>query len=80
MAMKKISIKSLRKTVILTVAFFGLTVFASQCFAQSSLNADDSARKDRQYIEIINSLYYYIQQNYVDEVDAQKLYEGLRLG
>ncbi len=78
--MKKISIKSLRKTVILTAAFFGLTVFASQCFAQSSLNADDSARKDRQYIEIINSLYYYIQQNYVDEVDAQKLYEGALRG
>ena len=78
--MKKLSIKSLRQAVILAAAFFGLTACASQCFAQSSLNSDDQARKDRQYLEIINSLYYYIQQNYVDEVDSQKLYEGALRG
>lgn len=57
--------------------FVLLSVFASQCFSQSSVSsADLNAVKQRQYLEVINQLYYFIQQNYVEEVDPQKLYEG----
>jgi carboxyl-terminal processing protease len=59
------------------VSFFFLSIFASQCFSQSSsATADSKIAKQRQYLDVINQLFYYIQQNYVDEVDAQKLYEG----
>ena len=62
-------------------ALFFLTIGASQCFAKSSSEtADTEKAKSRQYIEIINSVFDYIQRNYVDEVDAEKLYEGAMKG
>ncbi len=36
--------------------------------------------QDKRYLEIINSLYYYIQQNYVDDVDPEVLYAGALKG
>ncbi len=63
------------------MCFVLLSCVASQCFAQSqSLTSDQKVQRDRQYLEIINSLYYYIQQNYVDDVDPEKLYEGALKG
>lgn len=54
-----------------------LSAAASQCFAQSaSRTANLEEKKQRQYLDIINSLFYYIQQNYVEEVTAESLYEG----
>ena len=79
MKMNKISFKSIRRGFVLASAFFILALCASQCFAQSYTDGD-KAKKDRQYLEILNYLYYYIQQNYVDEVDAEKLYQGALKG
>ena len=72
---------SLKKALSFIFFYALIAICASQCFAQSpALTADQKAQQDRQYLEIINSLYYYIQQNYVDEVDTEKLYEGALKG
>lgn len=73
----RVSAKNIRHISIISVFLFVFSVTASQCFAKSSTDsADPDKAKQNQYIEIINSLYYYIQQNYVDEVDPEVLYEG----
>ncbi|MBQ6567738.1 MAG: S41 family peptidase [Treponema sp.] len=77
----KSSAGGLKKALKFVFFYAVVSVSASQCFAQSSaVTADKKAQRDREYLEIINSLYYYIQQNYVDEVDAEKLYEGALKG
>ncbi len=69
--------KRIRKYLAIVLTFIGMSVLASQCFAQSETqSADDKILKDRQYLEMINKLYYIIKQNYVDDVDPHKLYEG----
>jgi len=73
----RVSAKNLRHGFVVCISVLILSITASQCFAQSSTeSADPEQVKQRQYLEIINSLYYYIQQNYVDEVDPETLYEG----
>lgn len=58
-----------------------MTIGASQCFAKStSDSADTTAEQDRQYLELINSVFDYVKRNYVDEVDAKTLYEGAMKG
>lgn len=71
----------------MTFWMFLLAVGASQCFAQSQTGTSSDPRtadlktvRNRQYLEIINSLYYYIQQNYVEEVDPEVLYQGALKG
>ena len=60
---------------------FELAFATSVCFAQSSSQtAISSERKQRQYLEVINQLFYYIQQQYVEEVAPEKLYEGALKG
>lgn len=77
----KSSAGGLKKALKFVFFYAVVSVSASQCFAQSSaVTADKKAQRDREYLEIINSLYYYIQQNYVDEVDPEKLYEGALKG
>ncbi|MBQ3801505.1 MAG: PDZ domain-containing protein, partial [Treponema sp.] len=77
----KSSAGGLKKALKFVFFYAVVSISASQCFAQSSaVTADKKAQRDREYLEIINSLYYYIQQNYVDEVDAEKLYEGALKG
>ena len=71
----------LKKFVSRTIALLFCAIAASQCIAQSnSLTADSSLEKQKQYLDVINSLYFFIQQNYVDEVDPQVLYEGALKG
>ena len=73
--------RGLKKALSFAFFYALVAICASQCFAQSpALTADQKAQQDRQYLEIINSLYYYIQQNYFDEVDTEKLYEGALKG
>lgn len=63
------------------MAIFFLSIASSQCFAKSaSKTADPRYEQDKRYLEIINSLYYYIQQNYVEDVDPEVLYEGALKG
>ena len=60
---------------------FIITLFASQCFAQSASNsATEKSNKSRQYMEVMNFVLDFVQQNYVDEVDPQVLYEGALKG
>lgn len=61
------------RTVISAVSFFIVAILASQCFAQSSLS--DERISNFQYLKRLNSVFDFVQQNYVDEVDAKKLYE-----
>lgn len=74
-------VTSTLKNISRAMTIVALSVFASQCFAQSqALSADSKEADRRKYLEIINSLYYYIQEKYVDEVDARVLYEGALRG
>ena len=73
--------KIIRKCFFVTVNALFLSIFASQCFAQSqSATADSTKVQNSKYLGIINQLYYFIQQNYVEEVDPQILYEGALRG
>lgn len=73
--------KLIKKIVLVTVNTLFFSIFASQCFAQSqSATADQSKNQANKYLGIINQLYYFIQQNYVEEVDPQILYEGALRG
>lgn len=60
------------------LSIFLLSIFASQCFAQSSVNADK--KSNFQYLKKLNSVFDFVQQNYVDEVDPKILYEGAMKG
>lgn len=71
----------MKKFFLSTTAILVLSIFSSQCFAQSQTpTADAEMRRQKQYLDVINSLYYFIQQNYVEEVDPQKLYAGALKG
>ncbi len=60
---------------------FCLVIFTSQCFAQSSsVSAKEAADSSLKYLRIIGSVYNFAQQNFVDEVDARRLYEGAMKG
>ncbi len=75
------NIKRLFTKVRVLSVFILFSFCASQCFSQSaSATADPDSVKQRQYLEVINQLYYFVQQNYVDEVNPQLLYEGALKG
>ena len=73
--MDKFFSRSVKHVFTTAMAFFVLSIATSQCFAQSP-SKTASQKEDRRYLELINTLYYYIQQNYVEEVDPEILYEG----
>lgn len=65
-------------TVLLTLI---IAIFTSQCFAQSaSSSATEKSAASARYMEALNFVFNFVQQNYVDEVDAQVLYEGALKG
>lgn len=51
--------------------------FASQCFAQSDTEVKISSF---QYVKKLNSVFDFVLQNYVDELDPRTLYEGALKG
>ena len=69
MIMKKI-IKVIAVVFILCTA---------QCFAESSVE-NDSKITSFQYVKKLNSVFDFVQQNYVDEIDPKILYEGALKG
>ncbi|WP_407428367.1 S41 family peptidase [Treponema sp.] len=72
---------SIMKRVNSVLLVFIIAVFASQCFAQSSSKtASEKSAQSRQYIELMSSIYEFVQQNYVDEVDPTVLYKGALKG
>lgn len=69
------------KRVNSVLLIFVIALFASQCFAQSSSNsASEKSNKSRQYMELMNSVFDFVQRNYVDEIDPQVMYEGALKG
>lgn len=73
--------KKIRRVVYSAFTLLFLAIFASQCFAQSSSNsADASSKEAKQYMELMNGVFDFVQRNYVDEVDAAVLYRGALKG
>lgn len=70
---------SFKRRAAVFVGFVVLSIFASQCFAQS--NTESSAKaKSKQYLGQFSALYDWVQQNYVDEIDPAVLYRGALKG
>lgn len=65
--------------LIVLLGFLILSIFTSQCFAQSNTESS-SKSKSRQYLGQFSAIYDWIQQNYVDEVDPSVLYRGALKG
>jgi len=61
---------------IIAVAFL---LCSFQCFAESSVE-NDSKITSFQYVKKLNSVFDFVQQNYVDEIDPKILYEGALKG
>ena len=52
----------LKKFVSRTIALLFCAIAASQCIAQSNLlTADSYLEKQKKYLDVINSLYFFIQ-------------------
>lgn len=67
------------KSILTVGAAVILLLCTSQCFAQSS-TAGDTKISSFQYMKKLNSVFDYVQQNYVDEIDPKILYEGALKG
>lgn len=69
-----------RRVAVFLVCILLLGV--SFCFAQSKSEKSNGETKvsSFQYMKKINSVFDFVQQNYVDEVDAKVLYEGALKG
>ena len=70
--------KNVIKTTRKFISFFVISILASQCFSQSSINDDKVS--NFQYLKRLNSVFDFVQKNYVDEVDPKVLYEGAMKG
>lgn len=76
-----INLESVTKKIAKAAGIIVLTIFTSQCFAQSqSETAKNVTKRGRQYTEMVGALMDFIQQYYVDEVDAETLYKGALKG
>lgn len=54
-----------------------LSVSVSSCFAQNDIKKEKS---NFQYLKMFSSVFEFVQQNYVDEIDPKVLYEGALKG
>ena len=52
------------------------SVFSVQCFSQNFLSKNKKSGADSQYKQVMEQLYDYIRDNYVEEVDPEVLYQG----
>ena len=73
-----LTVHNLKRKFNLFVSFLAISIFYSQCFAQSSTNSGSS--KKFAYLNKFDSMFQFILQNYVDEVDPKVLYEGAMKG
>lgn len=55
-----------------------LALFVTQCFAQSE--ATGERENNFYYLKKLNSVFEFVQQNYVDDIDPKVLYEGAMKG
>ncbi len=67
----------MKKLIKVVLAAFLLC--SSQCFAESSVE-NDTKITSFQYVKKLNSVFDFVQQNYVDEIDPKILYEGALKG
>jgi len=67
------------KTVTTAVCAATVLFFTAQCFAESSVSGDTKI-SSFQYMKKLNSVFDFVQQNYVDEIDPKILYEGALKG
>lgn len=74
----KVSFRKFLRGFCSVASFFVLSICASQCFAQSSTFSDRTS--SFQYLRQFNSVFEFVLQNYVDEVDPKILYEGAMKG
>ncbi|MGP1587436.1 MAG: S41 family peptidase [Treponemataceae bacterium] len=75
--MKNVTSKFIIALLAGVFAFY--SIFAPNLFAQAKKNKSDTV-KVSQYMQLINSVYGFILQNYVDEVDPEVLYAGALKG
>ena len=67
----------MKKIIKVIAVVFLLCSF--QCFAESSVE-NDTKITSFQYVKKLNSVFDFVQQNYVDEIDPKILYEGALKG
>lgn len=63
--------------LVVMALFSAVSISVPKAFAEGQASSDQDMRR---YFQIIESAYQFIVQNYVDEVDAKKLYEGAMKG
>ena len=58
---------------LIKIVFTGIVILlSSQCFAQSSTKSDTKV-SSFQYMKKLNSVFDFVEQNYVDELDPKVL-------
>lgn len=75
----KFSRRKLVKNSFIALILAMVVIGASYCFAQVKAQ-NDSKASSFQYMRKINSVFDFVQQNYVDEIDPVVLYEGALKG
>ena len=65
---------------VFAIVFALSTVFSPKLFAQENSGNSKSAAKVSQYMQLINSVFGFVLQNYVDEVDPEVVYAGALKG
>lgn len=82
--MKKYSTipKVLSLSILLISILFSVFVLSSpQVFAQNASSGDsENTLRSRQYIELISSIFSFVESNYVDTINPETLYEGALKG
>ena len=63
--------------LVVMALFSAVSISVPKAFAEGQASSDQDMRR---YFQIIESAYQFIVQNYVDEVDAKKLYQGAMKG
>ena len=67
--------------VLCALSFALFSMFAPSAFAQQkNSEKKKSSANTQQYMQLINSIFGFVMQNYVDEVDPEVLYEGALKG
>ena len=75
----KLNRRKLVKNSFIALILVMVVIGASYCFAQVKAQ-NDSKASSFQYMRKINSVFDFVQQNYVDEIDPVVLYEGALKG
>lgn len=79
----QLSVKSLFVSVFLSFLILTSCPLGAQAQKEQNtqnLSASEKLLRSRQYQQMIQSVFAFVEQNYVDEVDALKLYEGAMKG